>query len=53
METSCCEILDCVKASGSSVQNGDFLAVCIRTGYMCADVGSRLVAHMDCSPQCV
>jgi hypothetical protein len=50
METSCREIRNCVKASGSSLQDGDLLAVYIRTGYMCPNVGSRLVAHMDCSP---
>jgi predicted naringenin-chalcone synthase len=28
------------------VQEVDFLAVCTCTGYVCPDVGSRLIAHM-------
>jgi predicted naringenin-chalcone synthase len=46
MHTGCRAILDCLKAVDSSAQAVDFLAVCTCTGYVCPDVGSRLVAHM-------
>ena len=46
MKTGCHAILDCVKAAGTTVQDVDFLAVCTCTGYVCPDVGSRLIAHM-------
>src|SRR6266404_5533992 len=46
MKTGCRAILDCVKAAGTTVQGVDFLAVCTCTGYVCPDVGSRLIAHM-------
>jgi len=35
-----------VKAAATTVQEVDFLAVCSCTGYVCPDVGSRLIAHM-------
>jgi predicted naringenin-chalcone synthase len=35
-----------LEAAGSTVQDVDFLAVCTCTGYVCPDVGSRLIAHM-------
>jgi polyketide synthase Type III len=46
MKTGCRAILDCLQAAGTSVQDVDLLAVCTCTGYVCPDVGSRLVAHM-------
>ena len=46
MHTGCRAILNCLKAANSSPQDVDFLAVCSCTGYVCPDVGSRLVAHM-------
>jgi predicted naringenin-chalcone synthase len=46
MKTGCRAILDCVKAAGTTVEEVDFLAVCTCTGYVCPDVGSRLIAHM-------
>jgi predicted naringenin-chalcone synthase len=49
MKTGCHAILNCVKAAGTTVQDVDFLAVCTCTGYVCPDVGSRLVAHMGFS----
>jgi 3,5-dihydroxyphenylacetyl-CoA synthase len=47
MKTGCRAILDCVKAAGTTVQEVDFLAVCTCTGYVCPDVGSRLLGHMS------
>jgi len=49
MKTGCRAILNCVKATGTTVQDVDFLAVCTCTGYVCPDVGSRLIAHMGFS----
>ena len=49
METGCRAIRDCVEAAGTTVRDVDFLAVCTCTGYVCPDVGSRLVAHMGFS----
>jgi polyketide synthase Type III len=46
IKTGCRAILDCMKAAGTIVQDVDFLAVCTCTGYVCPDVGSRLIAHM-------
>jgi polyketide synthase Type III len=47
MKTGCHAILDCVNSAGTTVGDVDFLAVCTCTGYVCPDVGSRLIAHMD------
>jgi 3,5-dihydroxyphenylacetyl-CoA synthase len=49
MKTGCQAIVNCVKAAGTTVQDVDFLAVCSCTGYVCPDVGSRLIAHMGFS----
>ena len=46
MQTGCRAIHNCVKSAGTSVQDVNFLAVRICTGYVCPDVGSRLIAHM-------
>jgi 3,5-dihydroxyphenylacetyl-CoA synthase len=46
MKTGCRAILSCVNAAGTTVEDVDFFAVCTCTGYVCPDVGSRLVAHM-------
>ena len=49
MKTGCQAILNCLKASATDVRDIDFLAVCTCTGYVCPDVGSRLIAHMGFS----
>ena len=49
MQTGCRAILNCVKAARTTVQDVDFFAVCTCTGYICPDVGSRLIAHMGFS----
>src|SRR4029077_5076165 len=49
MKTGCHAILDCVNSARTTVQDVDFLAVCTCTGYVCPDVGSRLIAHMGFS----
>jgi len=47
MQTGYRAIQNCVKLAGTSVQDVDLLAVC--TGYVCPDVGSRLIPHMGFS----
>jgi 3,5-dihydroxyphenylacetyl-CoA synthase len=46
VSTGCHAVLDCLGAAGKTVKDVDFLAVCTCTGYVCPDVGSRLIAHM-------
>jgi 3,5-dihydroxyphenylacetyl-CoA synthase len=46
IKTGCRAILNCVESAGTSVKDVDFLAVSTCTGYVCPDVGSRLIAHM-------
>jgi 3,5-dihydroxyphenylacetyl-CoA synthase len=46
MKTGCRAIVNCLGAAESTVNDVDFLAVCSCTGYVCPDVGSRLIAHM-------
>ncbi len=46
MKTGCRAIVNCLAAAGRSVRDVDFLAVCTCTGYVCPDLGSRLIAHM-------
>jgi len=46
MKTGCRAILECLASAGAAVQDVDFLAVCTCTGYVCPDLGSRLIAHM-------
>jgi 3,5-dihydroxyphenylacetyl-CoA synthase len=46
VKTGCRAILNCVESAGMTVKDIDFLAICTCTGYVCPDVGSRLIAHM-------
>jgi polyketide synthase Type III len=46
VKTGCRALMNCLEAAGASVNDVDFLAVCSCTGYVCPDVGSRLIAHM-------
>ena len=46
MHIGCQAIVNCLNSCSLSPQDIDFLAVCTCTGYVCPDVGSRLVAHM-------
>ena len=46
MKTGCRAIVNCLNSAQSVVQDVDFLAVCTCTGYVCPDVGSRLIGHM-------
>ncbi len=46
MKTGCHAIVNCLATAERTVQDVDFLAVCTCTGYVCPDLGSRLIAHM-------
>lgn len=46
VKTGCRAILNCVESAGMTVKEVDFLAISTCTGYVCPDVGSRLIAHM-------
>lgn len=46
MHIGCRAIVNCLNSCGLSAENVDFLAVCSCTGYVCPDVGSRLIAHL-------
>ena len=46
MHTGCRAITNCLSAADALAKDIDFLAVCSCTGYVCPDVGSRLIAHM-------
>jgi predicted naringenin-chalcone synthase len=46
METGCRAVAACMEAAQSKVTDVDLLVVCTSTGYVCPDLGSRLIAHM-------
>jgi polyketide synthase Type III len=46
IETGCHAIASCLRAGESNVADIDLLVVCTSTGYVCPDLGSRLIAHM-------
>jgi len=46
METGCRAVAACLQEARSKVTDIDLLVVCTSTGYVCPDLGSRLIAHM-------
>jgi 3,5-dihydroxyphenylacetyl-CoA synthase len=46
MKTGCRALVECLAIAGKPAREVDFLAVCTCTGYICPDLGSRLIAHM-------
>jgi predicted naringenin-chalcone synthase len=46
LETGCRAVAACLHAVQSKVTDIDFFIVCTSTGYVCPDLGSRLIAHM-------
>jgi predicted naringenin-chalcone synthase len=46
VHTGCRAIQDCLARGGMEPSDVDLLVACTSTGYVCPDVGSRLVAHM-------
>src|ERR1700758_3946949 len=45
MKTACRAIVNCLATAERTVQDVDFLAVCTCTGYVCPDLGIRLISH--------
>jgi len=46
METGCQAIESCLRTAGLTPRDVDMFAVCTCTGYLCPDLGSRLIGHM-------
>jgi polyketide synthase Type III len=46
METGCRALAACLQSAQRKVTDVDLLVVCTSTGYVCPDLGSRLIAHM-------
>ena len=46
MHIGCRAIANCLNSCDLLAEDADFLAICTCTGYVCPDVGSRLIAHM-------
>ncbi len=46
METGCRAVENCLKAAGLTPRDVDMFAVASCTGYLCPDLGSRLIGHM-------
>jgi 3,5-dihydroxyphenylacetyl-CoA synthase len=46
MKIGSCAIMSCLKAAAVTVRAVDFLAVCSCTGYVCPDIGTRLIADI-------
>lgn len=46
MSTGCKAIRDCLTKANMKAADVDLLVVCTSTGYVCPDIGSRLIGHM-------
>ena len=46
METGSRAVPSCLQVAPTKVTDIDFFIVCTSTGYVCPDIGSRLIAHM-------
>jgi len=46
VHTGCQAIRACLEPAGLSPRDIDLLVVCSSTGYVCPDIGSRLIGHM-------
>lgn len=46
MHIGCKAILNCLSRAGMKTTDLDLFVVCTSTGYVCPDVGSRLIGHM-------
>ena len=46
METGCRAVHRCLESAGLTPRDVDLFAVCTCTGYLCQDLGSRLIGHM-------
>jgi alkylresorcinol/alkylpyrone synthase len=46
VETGCRAVRTCLDLAGLSPRDVDLLVVCTSTGYVCPDIGTRLIGHM-------
>ncbi len=46
METGCRAVERCLRSAGLTARDIDMFGVCTCTGYLCPDLGSRLIGHM-------
>jgi len=46
METGCRAVSRCLEAAGLTTRDVDLFSVCTCTGYLCPDLGTRLIGHM-------
>ena len=46
METGCRAVESCLKSAGLTPRDVDMIAVASCTGYLCPDLGTRLIGHM-------
>jgi len=50
METGCRAVHRCLESAGLTATDVDLLLVCTCTGYLCPDLGSRLIGHLRFRP---
>jgi polyketide synthase Type III len=50
METGCRAVHRCLEGAGLTPRDVDLFLVCTCTGYLCPDLGSRLIGHMRFRP---
>jgi len=50
MHTGCGAVNACLTSAGMTPRDVDLLLVCSCTGYLCPDLGSRLIGHMGFRP---
>ena len=46
MEIGCHAVCRCLESAGLTTKDVDLFAVCTCTGYLCPDLGTRLIGHM-------
>ena len=50
LQTGCRAARTCLDAAGVVPSDVDLLVVCTSTGYVCPDIGTRLIGHMGFRP---
>jgi predicted naringenin-chalcone synthase len=50
LQTGCRAARNCLDIAGLSPRDVDLLVVCTSTGYVCPDIGTRLIGHMGFRP---
>jgi predicted naringenin-chalcone synthase len=50
METGCRAVHQCLEAAAAAPEDVDLFLICTCTGYLCPDLGSRLIGHLRLRP---